>query len=82
VPRTGIDIPTSSSMLPVMETLASFLSCKLGTYTIKSGSGLCFALETKEVLSLSVTAIDKLEFIVNYSNKQGLLGVKVKDYKH
>lgn len=74
--QRSFDIPTSSSMLPVMETLASFLSCKLSTYAIKAGSG------SKEVLSLSVTSIDKLEFIVNYFNKYPLLGVKGNDFKH
>ena len=74
--QRSFDIPTSSSMLPVMETLATFLSCKLSTYVIKAGSG------SKEVLSLSVTSIDKLEFIVNYFNKYPLLGVKGNDFKH
>ena len=60
-------------MLPVMEKLASFLSCKLNTYTIKSQTD-------KKVLSLSVTCINNLEFIVNYFNKYPLLGVKIKDF--
>lgn len=73
--QRSFDIPTSS-MLPIMETLATFLSCKLGTYVIKAESG------SKEVLSLSVTSLDKLEFIVNYFNKYPLLGVKGNDFKH
>lgn len=32
------DIPNSSIMLPVMEKLASFLLCKLNTYTINPHS--------------------------------------------
>jgi len=63
-------------MLPVMVTLASFLSCNLKTYTIKAKS------KSTEVLSVSVTSIDKLESIVNYFNKYPLLDVKGKDFKH
>jgi len=70
------DIPNSSLMLPVMEKLASFLSCKLNTYTINPKS------KPKEVLSLSVTGINKLEFIVNYFNKYPLLGVKGTNLKN
>jgi hypothetical protein len=71
-----VDIPTSSSILPVMVTLASFLSCNLKTYTINGKS------QSTEVLSVSVTSIEKLGSIVNYFNKYPLLGVKGKDFKH
>ena len=60
-------------MLPIK---ASFLSCKLNTYLIGSKSN------QREVLSLSVTGINSLEFIVNYFNKYPLLGIKGKDFKH
>ena len=70
------DKPNSSSMLPIMESLASFLSCKLSTYLLDSKSN------QREVLSLSVTGINNLEFIVNYFNKYPLLGIKGKDFKH
>lgn len=33
-------------------------------------------------MSLSVTGINNLEFIVNYFNKYPLLGVKGKDFNH
>ena len=63
-------------MLPIMESLASFLSCKLNTYFLKPKSN------QREVLSLSVTGINSLEFIVNYFNKYPLLGIKGKDFKY
>lgn len=70
------DKPNSSFMIPVMEKLASFLSCKLNTYTTNTKS------KPNEVLSLSVTGINKLEIIVNYFNQYPLLGVKGKDFKY
>ena len=33
-------------------------------------------------MSISVTGINNLEFIVNYFNKYPLIGVKRKDFKH
>lgn len=63
-------------MLPIVESLASFLSCKLSTYLLAPKSN------QREVLSLSVTGINSLEFIVNYFNKYPLLGIKEKEFKH
>ena len=74
--QRSFDKPNSSSMLPIMESLASFLSCKLSTYLLGPKSN------QREVLSLSVTGINSLEFIVNYFNKYPLLGIKGKDFKH
>ncbi len=62
-------------MYPIMESLASFLSRKLNIYTIDPHSN------TREVLSISVTGINNLEFIVNYFNKYPLIGEKGKDFK-
>jgi hypothetical protein len=59
-----------------MENIASFLSCKLSTYTIDPKSN------PREILSLSIADLNNLEFIVNYFNKYPLLGVKGKDFKH
>lgn len=58
-----------------MRKLASFLLCDLKTYQIKTGSG------SSEILSIGVSAIDKLKTIVNYSNEGTSLGVKGKDFK-
>ena len=73
--QRSFEKPNSSSMLPIMESLASILSCKLGTYLLNPKSN------QREVLSLSVTSINSLEFSVNYFNKYPLLGIKGKDFK-
>jgi LAGLIDADG endonuclease len=74
--QRSYDKPNSSSMYPIMESLASFYSRKLNIYTIDPHSN------PREVLSLSVTGIKNLEFIVNYFNKYPLLGKKGKDFKY
>jgi hypothetical protein len=74
--QRSFDKPNSSSMYPIMASLASFLSRKLNIYTIDPHS------KNSEVLSISVTGINNLEFIVNYFNKYPLIGVKGKDFKH
>ena len=61
--QRSYDKPNSSSMYPIMENLASFLSRKLNIYSIDPHSN------PREILSLSVTGIKDLEFIVNYFNK-------------
>jgi hypothetical protein len=74
--QRSFDKPNSSSMFPIMESLASFLSRKLNIYTIDRHSN------PREVLSISVTGINNLKFLVNYFNKYPLIGVKGKDFKH
>jgi hypothetical protein len=54
-----------------MDLLAKFLNCKLLVYENKTG----------KVLSVSISAIDQIKFIVDYFNKYPLLGTKSKDYK-
>lgn len=73
--QRSFDKPNSSSMLPIMENLASFLSCKLSTYMIGPKTN------PREILSLSIAGINSLEFIVNYFNKYPLLGTKGIDFK-
>jgi hypothetical protein len=63
-------------MYPIMASLASFLSRKLNIYTLNPQS------KPSEVLSISVTGIQNLEFIVNYLIKYPLIGVKGKDFKN
>lgn len=71
--QRAFDRPTSLSMLPFMEKLAIFLGCPVKTYSSN---------KTKtEVLSLTVSAIGKLEPIVNYFDKYPLIGDKLNDYK-
>ena len=71
--QRAYDRPTSLSMLPFMEKLAIFLNCHVKTYSSN---------KTKtEVLSLTVSAIGKLELLVNYFDKYPLIGDKHNDYK-
>jgi hypothetical protein len=74
--QRSFDRPNNSSMLTIMENIASFLSCKLNTYTIEHKS------KTRERLSISIAGINNLGFLVNYLNKYPLFGVKGKDFKH
>jgi hypothetical protein len=54
-----------------MESLSKFLFCKLSIYKTNKG----------EMLSLSVSAIDKIRSIIEYFNKYPLIGIKGKDFK-
>ena len=59
------------SNLNIMEELAKFLDCKLSIYNNKTG----------KVLSLNVTSIEKIGFVIDYFNRYPLLGIKYKDFK-
>lgn len=74
--QRSFDKPNNSSMFPIMESIALFLSCKLSTYTIEPKSN------PREILSIGIAGINNLGFLVNYFNKYPLLGVKGKDFKH
>ena len=69
--QRSYDEPTSSSMKPFMEDLALFLSCNLKSYISNKDT---------EVLSLSVSSIDGISFLVNYFNNYPLSGDKINDY--
>lgn len=71
--QRAYDRPTSLSMLPFMEKLAIFLDCPVKTYSSNKTN--------TEVLSLTVSAIGKLELLVNYFDKYPLIGDKHNDYK-
>jgi len=66
------DKPTSFSMKPFMESLALFLSCNLKSYTNNTGS---------EILSIGVSSINSVKFLMDYFNKYPLLGNKFNDFK-
>ena len=70
--QRAYDKPTSSSMLPFMEKLGLFLDCSVKTYSSNKTN--------TEVLSLTVSAIDKLKPIVNYFDRYPLIGNKLDDY--
>jgi hypothetical protein len=54
-----------------MEELAQFLSCKLSVY----------GKDNAKVLSLNITYIEKVKFVIDYFNIYPLLGVKNKDFR-
>lgn len=66
------DKSTSSSMKPFMESLALFLSCNLTSYINNTNS---------EVLSVNVSSLDSINYLVNYFNKYPLIGDKLNDFK-
>lgn len=74
--QRSFDKSTSSSApkgaRPFMEKLALFLSCNLKSYTNNMGS---------EILSVGVSSINSITFLVDYFNEYPLLGDKLKDYK-
>jgi hypothetical protein len=61
-----------------MEQIALFLQCNLSTYKLK-------IKETNntvsEVLSVSISSIDKLKPLINYLIQFPLLGIKGRDFK-
>lgn len=62
---------SSMSMLNIMEILAKFLDCKLSIFETKTG----------KVLSLNVSSIDNIGYIINYFNKYPLLSDKNNDFE-
>lgn len=70
--QRAYDEPSSTCMKPFMNDLASFLSCNVNSYT---------NAQNKEVLSLHVSSIDNLKLIVDYFNKNPLMGNKLNDFK-
>jgi len=58
-------------MIGIMVILSEFLYCKLSIFENKTG----------KVLSLTVTALNKISFLVNYFNKYPLKGIKGQDFK-
>lgn len=69
--QRAYDKPTSLSMLPFMEKLAIFLDCPVKTYINN---------RQFEVLSLTVSAIGKLEPLVKYFDKYPVIGEKLNNY--
>jgi hypothetical protein len=66
------DEVTSLSLLPIMQEIAKFLSGNINTYITK---------QNKEFLSINISAIDKLTFVINYFNKYPLAGIKNENLK-
>ena len=70
--QRSYDKATSYFMKPFMESLALFLSCNLKSYTNNTGS---------EILSIGVSSINSVKFLMDYFNKYPLLGNKFNDFK-
>jgi LAGLIDADG endonuclease len=64
------DKPTCLTMLPIMEEIAKCFLCNLSKYKTNSG----------EVLSVSITSINKLNVIIEYFDIYNLLGIKYNDF--
>ena len=71
------DIPTNSSMSPIMDFIASYLECNVLTYKYKTLD----PNKTREALSLNVTSPSKLKVLIDYFNVYPLRGTKYKDFK-
>jgi LAGLIDADG DNA endonuclease family protein len=65
------DKPTCLTMLPIMEEISKCLLCDLSKYKTLKGD---------QVLSISVTSIDKLKVIIEYFDIYSLLGIKYNDF--
>jgi hypothetical protein len=76
--QRAIDHSTLLSLSPVMKEIASFLNCNLSTYLMRTNTK---CEEKVEILSVSITSVEKVKTLVTYFNKYPLLGVKGKDYK-
>lgn len=73
--QRSFDKPTSSSMIFIMEELASFLNVELKKYELKNKTN-----KEKEMLSVSVTSLYKLKKIIAYFNDYYMLGNKHSDF--
>jgi LAGLIDADG endonuclease/Cytochrome c oxidase subunit III len=72
------DIPTNSSMEPLMENLAHQLNCNLLTFSNIPNRK---TNELRKVYSVGLTSPIKLLPLIEYLNKYKLLGNKYKDFK-
>jgi hypothetical protein len=66
-------------MFPIMAQISKFLTCNL--LTIKRYLNLPLKLKSVDMLSIEVSALKKIEIIINYFNKYPLLGIKQLDFK-
>lgn len=67
--QRAFDQPTQTDFYPIMTDLSKFLNCNLNP------------IKNSNMLSLEVSAINKLTKIVNYFNNYPLIGIKYLDFK-
>lgn len=72
------DIPTNTSMKPIMKILADQLNCNLLTFKYVPNKK---TNEIREVYSVGLTSPIKLLSLIEYLNKYKLLGTKYKDFR-
>lgn len=66
-------------MFPIMEKISNFLSCNL--LSTKRYPYYPSKLESVDMLYVEVSALKKIEILINYFNKFPLLGNKQLDFK-
>jgi LAGLIDADG endonuclease/Cytochrome c oxidase subunit III len=76
--QRSFDRPTASSMFSIMEKISKFLSCNL--ITIKRKLKFPCKLKTVDLFSVEISALKKIEILINYFNKYPLLGIKQLDF--
>ena len=69
--------PTNSCMIPIMELIAKNLECNVLNYKAKT----LILFKTVEILSVSLTALNKIKILIDYFNSFPLIGTKYKDFK-
>ena len=79
ISQRAFDRPTQTSMLPIMQEIAKFLSGNLNVAI--PNANIQLKLEPINTLYVEISAIDKVKFIVEYFNKFPLLGVKQLNFK-
>jgi hypothetical protein len=76
--QRSFDRPTSSVMFPIMEKIANFLFCNL--LTVKRYPTWVSKVESINMLTVEISAVQKIEILINYLNKYPLLGIKQLDF--
>jgi LAGLIDADG endonuclease len=76
--QRSYDRATSSSMSPIMEKLAKYLSCNLQRY--KKNPNLNLKLDPIDSLVIEIGSLEKIEVLIHYLNKFPLIGIKVLDF--
>jgi len=65
-------------MLPIMEKIAKFLFCNL--LTVKRYPAWDSKIKSIDMLTVEISAVQKIEILINYLKKYPLLGIKQLDF--
>jgi len=77
ISQRSFDRPTSTTIYPIMEKIANFLSCNL---QLIKNTNTSLKLEPIDTLTAEVSALNKIDNIITYFNKFPLLGMKQLDF--